>query len=69
MAPGLSKTAVSYRLGTPAEHCGNCVMFVPGRGPANRLAGTGRCTLVKGVINKAMACDRWAGQAGRADEK
>jgi hypothetical protein len=57
----LSKRQVRYRDPgkNAARKCGNCVMFRRGRMPSDRLAGTGRCTLVKGIISDAMVCDRW----------
>lgn len=58
MAPTLSKAAVHYRQGTAEAHCGNCVMFHPGG------LGTGRCDLVKGVIEAHGVCDRWEARKG-----
>lgn len=46
----VSKESVHYREGTPARHCGNCVMFHP---------GSNSCDLVKGMIKSEDTCDDW----------
>jgi hypothetical protein len=51
----VSKASVNYRSGTNAEHCGNCVMFLP----SEPRADDGRCTLVEGPIDADDTCDEW----------
>lgn len=54
----VSKKSVNYREGTPARHCGNCVMFhVSQSASAIQLAG--RCDLVLGEIYAKDMCDEW----------
>lgn len=44
----VSKASVHYRLGSSDKRCGNCSMY------RNHI-----CSLVCGVIDPAMVCDRW----------
>lgn len=46
----LAKGTVNYRQGSDAHRCGLCVMFLP------RIE---RCTLVAGVIEAGMTCDKF----------
>lgn len=46
----LPKGVVDYRVGSDAHRCGLCVMFMP---------RTERCTLVAGVIEAQMTCDKF----------
>lgn len=46
----LPKGVVDYRVGSDAHRCGLCVMFLP------RVE---RCTLVAGVIEAPMTCDKF----------
>jgi len=39
---------VNYRIGTKAEHCGNCSMYA-----------ARRCDIVVGDIDPKGYCDRW----------
>ena len=62
--PTRTKEQVSYREGTAAKHCGNCVMI--------RLAPpdfeTHKCTLVKGIVEPTAVCDEWYPAKGSKKE-
>jgi hypothetical protein len=57
----VSKASVNYREGSPARHCGNCSMYR--LNPPDFESGA--CTLVEGIIEETMVCDRWARESGR----
>jgi len=54
------KSAVAYRKGSPAEHCGNCSMFRP---------HSHSCTLVIGLISPRYVCDEWEKKGAQADSR
>lgn len=61
MAAKVSKQSVNYRPSTsPDKRCGTCVMFRPASVPIpSGHPRTGTCTLVAGLIEAPMVCDRW----------